>query len=297
MTNLRWLSRLILPLALAATARAQGTSGPDSFDVLASLFSYDVATPLNARSIQRLDSAAFVREKIVFDGWRGSRVPALLATPKDGAARHPLVVLVDGLGGWKERWWQGTSWNRGRILIDSLLAAGFAVAMADAPASGERTFENDFVTAESFVRDMPRWRDMGIQTAIEQRRLIDYMVARPDIDSTRIGMLGLSHGGMMTFALAAVDGRVRAAVAGLTPMQRIPDVLMPQGYAAHVRIPFLVMAGTSDAWYARGQVEDTYRMIGAADKRLIWYEVGHRVPEEYAGEATRWFRRVLSRPR
>lgn len=297
MTNHRWLSRLILPLAFAATARAQGTPGADSFGVLASLFSYDVATPLNARSIQRLDSAAFIREKIVFDGWRGSRVPALVATPKDGAARHPLVVLVDGLGGWKERWWQATSWNRGRILIDSLLAAGFAVAMADAPASGERTFENDFVTAESFVRDMPRWRDMGIQTAIEQRRLVDYLVARPDIDSTRIGMLGLSHGGMMTFALSAVDRRVKAAVAGLTPMQRIPEVLMPQGYAAHVRVPLLVMAGTSDAWYTREQVEQTYRMVAAADKRLIWYEVGHRVPEEYAGDATRWFRRVLTGPR
>jgi dienelactone hydrolase len=278
---------------LAPPARAQAPGGSDSLAIVASLFTYDAAMPLDARVIARADSAAFIREKVVFDGWRGSRVPAFVAVPRDGATRHPLIVLVDGIGGWKERWWIATSWNRGRVLVDSLLAAGFAVAMADAPASGERTYENDFVSAESFVRDMPRLRDMGIQTAIEQRRLIDYLVSRPDIDSTRIGMLGLSLGGMMTFTLSAVDSRIKAAVAGLTPMQNIPEVLSPYRFVASVRIPLLVLAGTKDGWYTRQQVERAFAGVAAADKKLVWYEVPHRVPEEYAGEATRWFRRVM----
>lgn len=259
-----------------------------------SLFAYDRAAPLNARVVERMDSARFTREKVVFDGGAG-RVPGLVAMPKDGAARHPLIVLVDGIGGWKERWWSPTSWNRGRILMDSLLSAGFAVAMADAPASGERTFENDFVTAESFVKDLPKWRAMGVRNAIETRRLMDYLVSRVDVDSTRIGMLGLSHGGMMTFLLTANDRRIKAAVAGLTPLQKIPDVLMPQVYAPRVRIPLLMLAGSRDAWYTREQVEAAFAAVATTDKKLVWYDVGHRMPEEYAGEATRWFARVMGR--
>src|SRR4051812_15767034 len=118
----------VLAIVFAATSGAQDP------------FARDTRAPLNVRLIDRMDSAKFTREKIVFDGRAGVRVPAFVATPKDGAVRHPLIVLVDGIGGWKERWWSPTSWNRGKILIDSLIAAGFAVAMADAPASGERTF-------------------------------------------------------------------------------------------------------------------------------------------------------------
>jgi dienelactone hydrolase len=270
---------IILIVGLTAVASAQMTP-----------FGYDRTAPLNARTIGRVDTVGFIREKVVFDGGAGARVPALVAVPKDGASRHPLIVLVDGIGGWKERWWSATSWNRGRVLIDSLLAAGFAVAMADAPASGERTFENDFVTAESFIRDLPKWREMGIRNAVETRRLIDLVSLRADVDSRRIGMLGLSHGGMMTFAITASDARIKAAVAGLTPMQNIPDVLLPTTYAPRVRVPLLVLAGLKDTWYTRDQVERAFATVGATDRKLVWYDVGHRVPEDYAGEATRWFR-------
>jgi dienelactone hydrolase len=261
----------------------------------AAQFDYDRSAPLKARIVDRRDTVGLVREKLVFDGAPGTRIPALIAVPKNGVARHPVVILVDGIGGWKERWWQVTSWNRGRILIDSLIAAGFAVAMADAPASGERTYENDFVSAESFVRDLPRWRDMGIKNAIEMRRLMDYLSTRADIDTARIGMLGLSHGGMMTFAIAAADPRIKAAVTGVTPMKNVPDVLVPTAHAARVHVPLLMLAGTNDAWYTRDEVDRAFAMLGTADKKLVWYDVGHRLPEDYAREATRWFARVLGK--
>ncbi|MEO9036428.1 MAG: dienelactone hydrolase family protein, partial [Gemmatimonadaceae bacterium] len=254
---------------------------------------YDATLPLNARTFERFDTTTFTRQKLVFDGWRGSRVPGLIAVPKNAATRHPVILLIDGIGGWKERWWQNASWNRGRVLIDSLIAAGYAVAMLDAPASGERTYENDYETAETFVRKPAQWRDMGLQNAIEYRRLMDYLATRADIDTAHIGVLGLSHGAMMTFVLSALDPRVRAAVAGLTPMQNIPDALMPTNYAPRIQIPILMLAGTQDTWYTRDQAEKAFGMIGSKEKQIIWYDVGHRVPEDYAGAATNWFRRHL----
>ena len=277
--------RAALTLLLVMAGSATGQVAGSSF--------LDTNAPLNARVAQRTDTAAFVREKVVFDGLKRTRVPALVAVPKSGPARHPVVVLVDGIGGWKERWWQETSWNRGRILIDSLLSAGFAVAMADAPASGERTFENDFVSAESFVRDTAKWNEMGFANVIETKRLIDYLVSRADIDSTRIGMLGLSHGGMVTFALMSGDSRIRAAVVGLTPMQRIPASLLPTSYVTRIQAPLLMFAATNDAWYTREQVDRAFAGVAARQKQLVWYEGGHRPPPEYAIAAAQWFRQHI----
>jgi dienelactone hydrolase len=43
-------------------------------------------------------------------------------------------------------------------------------------------------------------------------RSIDYFAARKDIDENRIGMVGLSYGGMYTLYTAAADPRIKAAL-------------------------------------------------------------------------------------
>jgi dienelactone hydrolase len=213
--------------------------------------------------------------------------------PKTNAARHPIILLIDGIGGWKERWWQWSSWNRGRVLIDSLVSGGYAVVMIDAFASGERTHENDYETAETFVNKFPQFRDLALQNTIEHRRLLDYLATRNDIDTTRVACLGLSLGGMTTFYLAANEPRIKAGVAGVTPMQRIPDVLWPGHYAPHVRVPMLMLMGSTDAFYTKEQVERVFNAVASSQKKLVWYETGHRLPAEYAGAAVAWFREHL----
>jgi hypothetical protein len=55
----------------------------------------------------------------------------------------------------------------------------------------------------------------GSITALELyqiQRCMDALLARPDIDASRIGMIGLSYGGFYTLFLAALDTRIRAAV-------------------------------------------------------------------------------------
>lgn len=274
-------------------ALAYGSLCPEAGAQASAPFDYDRSAPLNARVVQRVDSPSFVREKVVFDGRPGTRVPALVALPRNSSGPRPMIVLIDGIGGWKERWWQTTSWNRGRALIDSLLAAGFGVAMADAPASGERTYENDYVSAESFIGQPDRWREMGIGNAIETRRLLDYLVSRAEVDSSRIGILGLSHGGMLTFVLSAVEPRVKSAAAGLTPMHRIPDALLPASYAGRIRIPFWMFAATGDGWYTAEQVAWVHGLLPSSEKPLTWSDGGHRPPPEYARAAVDWFRRTL----
>jgi len=46
----------------------------------------------------------------------------------------------------------------------------------------------------------------------EDRRAVDYLVTRPEVDPTRIGCGGLSGGGLRTIFLAGLDPRIRCAV-------------------------------------------------------------------------------------
>ncbi len=44
------------------------------------------------------------------------------------------------------------------------------------------------------------------------QRSLDYLVTRPEVDPTRVGMIGLSYGGFYTLFTAAVETRIRAAL-------------------------------------------------------------------------------------
>jgi hypothetical protein len=52
-------------------------------------------------------------------------------------------------------------------------------------------------------------------TAYDLWRLVDYLVTRPDVKAGRIGMGGISMGGMEAWMAASVDKRIHAAVLGI----------------------------------------------------------------------------------
>jgi cephalosporin-C deacetylase-like acetyl esterase len=256
------------------------------YQTIVQFFEYDRNIPLDARIVSKEAFQGANKEKIVFTGVNHSQVPALLIIPKDGKETHPVVLIVDGIEGFKD------SWPLGGLVTKSLLKSGFAVMICDAVYHGERTYENGF--------ESPPWpyqypylgRQMIIQTAIEYRRALDYLSTRTDIDNSRIGMLGLSMGGMITFELTSIDSRIKSAVAGLTPPLKEHEFqsFTPSTFASRINInSFLMFMGNKDDFYTMKEARQLYDMIPIINKEFVEYNTGHEVTVEYVTLVTDWF--------
>src|SRR6266700_223834 len=80
---------------------------------------------------------------------------------------------------------------------DDFLRRGMAVLAIDGPGQGEMEFEH------------PMRHDYEVPV----RYAIDYLEGRPDVDASRVGLMGVSMGGYYAPRAAAFEPRVQAAIA------------------------------------------------------------------------------------
>ncbi|MBI1723489.1 MAG: hypothetical protein HYR48_06250, partial [Gemmatimonadetes bacterium] len=90
-----------------------------------------------------------------------------------------------------------------------------------------------------------RWRDLTIQLVKELRRSIDYLAARPDIDTARLAYFGHSWGAWEAPLVLAVEPRLKVGISltgGLWDARFMPEV-DPFNFLGAVRVPFLLLGG------------------------------------------------------
>jgi dienelactone hydrolase len=136
------------------------------------------------------------------------RVPVLMVRPaKEG--RYPAMIVLHGTGGNKEgvRSWLADFASRGII--------GIAI---DARYHGERVpgakGSQAYVAAITAAWRAPKDKmehPFYYDTVYDLWRLIDVLEKRDDLDPKRIGMMGISMGGIQTWLAASVDERVAVA--------------------------------------------------------------------------------------
>ncbi len=271
----------------------------EAFKVMTQFFDYDKSIPLEARIVDKDEETNYTREKIVFQGPGNSRVPGYLAIPKEGNGPYQCVLLLHGVGDSKESWWKENSFTSGGLLSKQLLDSGFAVLSLDAEYHGERMLNNDFESADVFIFQkgwIMRARDMIVQTVIEYRRAMDYLATREEIDSTRFGAIGYSMGGMMVFNLSAVDPRLNASVASVTPVLKQPfSALAVYNFAPFVsRSSFLMLMGESDNRnYTKNDGQRLYELLQSKNKKIKWFDSGHKLPDEWTNSASEWMLQYL----
>lgn len=296
-------------VAQDATAPARTPLGDEAYKLLTLFYEYDREMPLEARVVEKQGRPRpsrpplppnCVRDKIVFRSL-DSRVVGYLGVPTTGSPPYPCVIALHGIGDSKDGWWEDDSFFRGGLITSALLESGIAVFTPDAQYSGERSYANEFESAFEIVFRKEWWgrfQGMFVQSVIDCRRTVDFLETRPDIDKSRLGVIGYSLGAMETFAFMALDERVKTAVACVTVLRHEKlgrdDVWAPRNFARALGDrPLLMLMGRTDYAYTPQQAERVFGLIPGSTKELVWYESGHRLPAEYVPKAVEWLREGL----
>ncbi len=155
-------------------------------------------------------------------------------------------------------------------------------------------------------------------------RALDWLESRPEIDARRIGVTGVSGGGVMTQYLAALDERVAAAAPScstftlgdqaaksLVPRQcdctfvpNIQRIDFPEVLALIAPRPLLVLGGRKDPLFPPGGFREAvrrarriYDLFGAGGEgrlRLVESEAGHTDTPAMLEETRAWMCRWLA---
>lgn len=145
--------------------------------------------------------------RVTMTGLGGVRIRAFLSVPALDADAHPLpaVLYTPGYGGdTPHTAMQGLCYD-GRICLLTVYPRGQG-------ESAQYWQVPEGLTKLTMGLDDPmkQYYRAGYADCL---RAIDCLCSRSEIDSERIGVVGLSQGGGLTLATAALDDRVRVAVA------------------------------------------------------------------------------------
>jgi hypothetical protein len=148
---------------------------------------------------------------------KGATLPAPLVISQHGNNGYPEVAMFHGGGNYKDM-------IRGAVSRGYIVYAPHLVTYSAQDERAGSPIPED--VRPSLDKQL---RDKGYSlTGIEAARIIkavDALVERPEVDRNRIAMIGLSLGGSTTLAIAALDPRVKVAVASCGFRFQAPDSL------------------------------------------------------------------------
>jgi dienelactone hydrolase len=147
------------------------------------------------------------QEHFTFAAEVNQRVPGILLKNAKFTGRRPVVIILHGTGGNKE----------GMLpLLRPYTERGFIAVAIDGRYHGERTKtgRGSAEYSEAMLRTYRTGKEYPFlyDTVWDILRLLDYLETRQDVDAKRIGLMGISKGGMETYLAAAVDSRIAVAV-------------------------------------------------------------------------------------
>jgi dienelactone hydrolase len=281
-------------------------------------------SPLHPAIVGTRKMDGYSIEKITFESFKRHHVTANLYVPQ-GAGRFPAALLFCG----HEDAAKATeSYQKTAILFAK---NGFLVLVIDPISQGERrqitgragepltrggTTEHTLLNAGSNLA--------GTSTAAyelwDNVRALDYLVTRPEVDTSRIGCLGNSGGAVQAMYLSAFERRVKiAAVCSyLATRERTLELSGPADGCAQIPCegelqmemcdyliaaapnPLLVLAGRYDFIDYTGtltaceELRRAYAALGQPERvSLFTCDDGHGISKPKREATVTWFRRWL----
>jgi len=242
------------------------------------------APPLAAELVERADLGDVVREKVTYAVEPGERVPAFILLPKAASRRHPAILCHHQHGGEFPVGKDGPAGlgsDSSQHYALELARRGYVTLVFDALCFNERQDATgrlkggDYERYEAMYR-ITEGKSLQGKYVWDARRALDYLETRPEVDASRLGMIGHSLGGQETLFTTAIDTRIRAAVSScgfgsLHTLKRdrinhnyalfVPGLANQGDYGAVLALvtprPFFVAARTEDPIFPKDGVEET----------------------------------------
>jgi dienelactone hydrolase len=272
-------------------------------------------SPLRPKQVGVLKREGYRIEKVVFASRPDVWVSASAYVPEGRKGRLPAVLVVHGH-------WAGARRDpvvQARCL--GLVRLGFFVLAVDAFGAGERhPAGKGYHGALLGATLWPAGHTLlGLQV-YDNRRAVDYLCSRPEVDPDRLGVTGASGGGNQTMYAGALDERLKVVVpvcsvgtyraylrAACCVCEVLPGALRftEEGDVLGLVAPraLLVISATKDAFQfsvgearkSLGRAQEIYKLYGASEKvRHATFESPHAynqpMREAMYGWMTRWLK-------
>lgn len=182
-------------------------------------------------------------ETLLLDLNGEEKVPAYFIKPKDMQGPFPLMLFHHShnsdYGRGRKEVIEGNYYLQPVSFAKELTDLGYAVLAIDAWGFNERSGKKESeIFKEMLVKGQVLWGMM----LFDNIHAIDYAVTRSDVDSSRIGNIGMSMGGMTAWWLAALDERIKVSVdiGGQVDLETLIDQRLLDKHNYYYYVPSLL---------------------------------------------------------
>jgi pimeloyl-ACP methyl ester carboxylesterase len=208
----------------------------------------DRQIPVSSSIISVEERENFFLERLLLHLNDIEAVPALFIRPKDANKKTPVIVFNHSHGGnyhiGKDELLYGTSYMYEKPYAEVLTAQGYSVLCIDEWGFGERHGRTE---GEIFKEMLWKGQVMWGMMVFDSIRAVDYLFTRDDVDTERIGTLGMSMGSTKAWWLSALDARIKVCVdiCSVTEFQALIDTQGIDGHGVYYFVPSLLKHFTS----------------------------------------------------
>ncbi|MBC2593220.1 acetylxylan esterase [Ruficoccus amylovorans] len=240
-------------------------------------------------------------------GGKAQRVYALYAVPQGASAKKKVPAIIQIHGGGQTCTAQNIAWyvERGYACIAFDWGGPRDGRTADVTTAWSSPVRVDYIDPPpGGVGDM-----FLFHTVLAARRAIDVLQAQPEVDPERIGVQGISWGGLLTWVVGALDGRIKALVPvygaggldagdkaeGHALLRRGADwarvwteTFDPRRFAPYIKAPVLFCNGTDDWFGTLTASEEVLNALNSPHARSYSANRNHSLGPDNVRAAMAW---------